>query len=1099
MTAQEVLAHELYHAITGFALETDTKVRAELRKIYEYAKDRLTWEDFMPPADEIAGDLSAVEAAAQERYDYVFGRVPFDKDGNPEVDQLQEFAALGMSNKPFALALSRIDAPSAAEPIWDGNILSSLVNLINKGLEMLRSYTLGTRKAQSSAEALHRLSQKVVTINKNAKIRGKQLKGHDAMWRNKVDNRAGEWISNKLEAAQRRLRLSEEEKKTNGSVAKWIRMGTHAALASRTEAQQKANREFMRHLGVNKQSALSEIISEVMPYNKDDRGGADGKMGFLDLLRHSKVLIDMARQRAIEHTSSVLMSAFDPKRRLNRAQRLAMTNVLLRTDLHALTQHNDARKLSEIQEMIRNDQLIDAELARLYRALVQELEAQGASDVLTMYERQMASLANYMTKGIMLEDNGMKNVHNIVRQYNLTNYKDRVYIADPKKLDPILDQMVTLQALKRTEVRDRELALQVIDHEMQRTDDNGFLYTMGMAGNFKYAALTDLFQNNPVLVRKGYVYDITDGDRNIEVIFDTPAERERMRDLGMVRIGRVQEDRHDRSAPYPRAMYKGFRGASTWQKATVSLTSTQRQGTSLFEVSGFDPKRTGWNLGRMIAYKDVEAKKQFKPGQLKTDAPIAIPVLDEAGRIVDYTYEMSLKDRAHHLKNTRNNDYFDLVLPRQFGSIPDRIHTKKINSQAADLIFKEYMAFKDSPEHKFAKIGKYSNKRGKDMWNVIPDDMKRELAEKFKGTQFVDKKGRLIALPLRDEAVNLVMGFRKLSILDLPGPKGKKLIRGQKATFAAKTAEKVWQEIMQLVRIKMAIINPEVVIGNLSSNYGILLAKGIPERYIRDKTSEAIRGMRQYQRDVRKVDELQRLIGIRLNTIPSTAVTTDRKLQNMVNERERLKAELRVNPVGKLVNAGLFTSIVEEVSSDEDTYREWIIGSALDKFTSTLPSKGVQLAKEAYMVPGSNAFNMAIAATQYGDFIGRYIQFRYETEHKGVEERDAINNALATFIYYDMPQNRWLQYMNDNGFMMFTKFFLRIQPVIAQLFQENPVKATGVFAVQQALMNPFDENIGKYALFNGLDNRYEPFPLAHMDKLDPFNPSLFQWLNPLGL
>ena len=1100
MSAQEVLAHELYHAITGFALESDTKVRAELRKIYEYAKERLTWEDFMPPVDEIAGDLSAVEAAAQERYDYVFGRVPFDKDGNPLVDQLQEFAALGMSNKPFALALSRIDAPSAAEPIWDGNILSSIINVIQRGLEILRGYTLGTRRAQTSAEALYRLSQQVVTINKNAKVRGAQKKGHNALWRNQVDNRAGEWITNKLDAAQRRLRLSEEEKKSNGSVKKWIRMGTHAALANRTEAQQKANREFMRHLGVNKQSALSEIISEVMPYNRDDRGGADGKMGFLDLLRHSKVLVDMARQRAIEHTSSVLKSAFDPKRRQSRAQRLAMTNVLLRTDLHALMQHNDARTLSEIQEMIRNDQLVDVELSRLHSQMVRELEAQGATDVLNMYERQMDSLANYMIKGTMLEDNGMKNVHNIVRQYNLTNFKDRVKIADPKKLDPILDQIVSLKALQLTEARDRALALEIIDHEMGRTDDNGFLYLMGMAGNFKYAALTDLFKNNPVQVRKGYVYDITDGDRNIEVIFDTPSEQQRMKDLGMVRIGRVQEDRHDRSAPYPRAMYKGFRGANTWQKSVVSLTSTQRQGTSLFEVSGFDPKRTGWNLGRMIAYKDVEAKKQFKPGKLKTDSPIAIPVLDEAGRIVDYTYEMSLKDRAHHLKNTRNNDYYDLVIPRQFGSIPDRTNTKKINSETADLIFREYMAFKDSPEHRFAKIGKYSNKRGKDMWNVIPDDMKRELAEKFKGTEFVDKKGRLIALPLRDEAVNLVMGFRKLSILDLPGPKGKKLIRGQKATFAAKTAEKVWQEIMQLVRIKMAIINPEVVIGNLSSNFGILAAKGIPAEYIQRKTTEAIRGMRQYQRDVRRVDELQREIGVRINTLrgPGSALN-DRKLQRMVNERESLKAELRVNPVGKLVNAGLFTSIVEEVSSDEDTYREWIVGSALDKFTSTLPAKGVQLAKEAYMLPGSNAFNMAIAATQYGDFIGRYVQFRYETEQKGVPEHDAINNALATFIYYDMPQNRWLQYMNDNGFMMFTKFFLRIQPVIAQLFQENPVKATGVFAVQQALMNPFDENIGKYALFNGLDNRYEPFPLAHVDKLDPFNPSLFQWFNPLGL
>jgi hypothetical protein len=1117
MTNQEVFAHELFHAVAGFAIEADTKVRAELRKIYEHARENLTWKHFMPPESDIAGDRAAVEAAAKERYDYIFGRVEFevttDRHGNkvyePKWDQLQEFASIGMSNKPMALALSRIDAPSAAEPLWDGNILSFLVNLVSRGLELIRSASLGTRRAQTSAQALFRLSQKIVTINKQAQARSYDKRGHEGMWRNSIDAKVAKRLIKKLDDIQRRLRLTEEEKKTAGSIRKYLRMGTHGAIAMRTEAQQKANREFMRHLGVNKSSALSEIISEILPYNKDDRG-VEEKMGFLDLLRHSKVKIDIARQRAIDHSRSYLLSTFDKKDQRTRAERLALTNVVIRTDLYALMRYSETRTHRDIHQMLNNKALIDAEIVRLERELNQNLNqvlsSNDARKLETMYKRQIDSLANYQTRGVMTEDQGMKNAHNIVRQYNLIEDVDRVKLtkAQAEALDPIVDQLATLRAIQLTSPADIDKALRVINHEMGREDDNGFFVLLGMAENHRKTSLQDLFGNNPVQQRKGYVYDNTDGDLNIEVVFDTPAERARMEDLGMVEIGPVPEDRHDRSAPYHRVMYKGFRGANTWQKSVVSLTSQQRMGTSLFEVSGFNPIRTGWNLGRMKAAKHEEAKKQFgSKGKPASSATIAIPVLDEQGRTVDYTYEMSLAAKQQHLKNARHNDYFDTVLPRMFGAIPDRVNTKKLNGQSAQLIRDEYEAFKDSPDHNFVKISKFGNARNKDMFNVIPDDMKRELAYLFRGTEFVDRKGRLVAIPLRDEAVNLVMGFRKLSILDIPGPKGKKLIRGKNATFAARTAEKVWQEIMQLVRIKLAITNPKVVVGNISSNIGILLAEGIPEKYIQAKTSEAIRSMRQYQRDVRVMDKLRAEIGVRR--------ANRQNVQPLVNERERLRAELRHNPVGHLVQEGLFTSIIEEVSSDEDTYREWAIGSALDKLKGPFPSKAVQLTKELYMLPGSNAFNMAIAATQYGDFIGRYVKFKYETEvkkipekdainnAKKIPEKDAINNALASFIYYDMPQNRWLQAMNDNGFIMFTKFFLRIQPVIARLFQDNPVKATGVLAAQQALMSPFDENIGTFALFNGLDNRYHPFPLAHVDKLEPTNPSLFQWFGFLGL
>ena len=1082
MSNQEVFAHELTHAVTGYALARDTKVRAEMRKIFDSVKDRITWEDFMPPANEIAGSQAAVEAAAKARYNYIFG-IGQDKSH----DALQEFATIGLTNEAFALALTKLDAPSATTPIWDGNILSSILNLINRGLELLRSETLGTRKALNAHDAIFKLAQRIVTINQQGQARKYDKDGHKALWRNASDTKTGELVTKALDVLQEKLRATDDATRQKGGFTGLIRAGTHAALASRTEGQQQVWNKFQRHLGVNKSGDLAQAISEVLPYNKDDRGGADGKMGFIDLLRHSKVNIDIARQRAIEHSRRVLLEAFDPKRRMQRAERIAMTNVLLKTDLVSLMEHNENRTLHDLQQMLGNEQLVDAEINRLMRELNSEMAQQKLPPALmTMYERQMNSLANYMIHSQMTEVNGMKNTHNIVNQFNLLDAADRIQVRDAEKLTALVDQLISLKALKLVERRDVDNALKVINHEMEREEDNGFLYTMGMYSNFKKSSAKDLFNNNPTQMRKGYVYEITNGDVNVEVIIDSAEERQRMHDLGMSEIGIVERDPRDKSTGSRRVLYKGYRGANTWQKSTVSLTDIHRQGQNLFAVSGYDPKATAFALGRMKVTANQEALKQFKQGAIDPRDTIAIPIVDDHGVIVDYTYEMSTANKQQHLKNTQHNDYFDQVLPRMFGSITDRVESSKTNDQVAGLLRKEYEAFKDSDEHNFVFVGKSAtNPRAKEMWALLPDGMKRELNRQFRGTEFKD------GFPIRDEAVNLVLGFRKLSILDIPGGNGKKLIRGKNATFAARTAERIWQELMQLVRIKMAIINPQVVAGNLSSNFGILLAEGIPVKYITSKTSEAIRSMRQYQRDIRRIDELQRHIGV--------FEASRRPTEKLVAERERLKAEIRKNPVGNLVQEGLFTSIVEDMSSDEDTYREWLVGSLLDKLKGPLPAKAVSLAKEAYMVPGSTAFNMAIAATQYGDFIGRYIKYKYDTEVKKIDKHDAIHRALASFIYYDMPQNRWLQLMNDNGFMMFSKFFLRIQPVVARLFQENPLKATGVLAAQAALMSPLDENIGTFALFQGAGNRFEPLPFRHLAKLDPTDPSLFQWFWPLGL
>ena len=74
--------------------------------------------------------------------------------------------------------------------------------------------------------------------------------------------------------------------------------------------------------------------------------------------------------------------------------------------------------------------------------------------------------------------------------------------------------------------------------------------------------------------------------------------------------------------------------------------------------------------------------------------------------------------------------------------------------------------------------------------------MKRYAREVFDGQE----------IWIRDNAVNLVLGYRKLTI---GGSKTAGKVLG-KHSFLLRTSERVWLEAMQFMRIKVALLTPEV-------------------------------------------------------------------------------------------------------------------------------------------------------------------------------------------------------------------------------------------------------------------------------------------------
>jgi hypothetical protein len=87
---------------------------------------------------------------------------------------------------------------------------------------------------------------------------------------------------------------------------------------------------------------------------------------------------------------------------------------------------------------------------------------------------------------------------------------------------------------------------------------------------------------------------------------------------------------------------------------------------------------------------------------------------------------------------------------------------------------------------------------------------------------------------------------------------------------------------------------------------------------------------------------------------------------------------------------------------------------------------------------------------QFSDFAARYSNHKYNMG-KGMSFEDSINDIMTTFINYDIPQTKAMQYLNDMGVLSFTKYMMRVQQVILKTFAERPATFLGTALLSDML------------------------------------------------
>jgi hypothetical protein len=694
---------------------------------------QLTWRDLLPEgsvADDGSVDVE-LEAATRARWDQIF-KYRVDPTNENQVRAYAELVSYGLTNPAFVQALQNVTETKRDEPIWKGDLFSTVVSI----LEDIVSWIRGVRYKEGGDvhKALQQLAKDILKVNRrNQKIQNVDAQGNAAgRWINAFDRKLidlasrfnseklAEWaIKNQIPFDQ----IQAELYKDNSPLKRLVRTARFAATkAADPNVTAKGFREALEtaQLKYKKDHWAYQLIQEILPY-------ADRNNRYIDLLRKSNFIIDSTRNKIVETMRMTMRETFDPDSPLTTVESEAFTKLLGRTDMHALIA---TMSPAEIFAMLSNPANIDTEIADRLQRLSTIL--QQHPDLMKRFDIQSKGLAHLMMTGVPPKGAGHQqyNVYNIVVTQEYLGGELKVDLGnDTNDVLQLMEELTTLRAIQWLAVNDPATmshAMKVAEREMARGARNGFSDTLGYFGEFKQQSFEQNFDSNPIMVWKGYVLESYDGDIDAKWVRDTPEMEEMLTAQGYVKRTTYKQH-YVKGEPIALYTHKS-RGVNTYSASIMSLAGQQKHGFGLYDMSfaleTWDHKKPGRSASRvrnMVNFINTQERISLDravKGKPPSKEFSQIPVYNAKGEVVDWRFTMTHANKAEYLGMQQR---IEDVLPRMFGAIEEKVASQEVNTDTLGLLFREHQKYGNDPDHRFVYIGH----RGK--WAKHSTEMMRKM------------------------------------------------------------------------------------------------------------------------------------------------------------------------------------------------------------------------------------------------------------------------------------------------------------------------------------------------------------------------------------
>lgn len=1037
MSSQEVMAHELIHAITRTGLDKNIAARREIKRIYEIARKTIT------PAM-LAQSANPEEVmAAEELWDYLF---------NPRLTQgrsnyLHEFVAFSMTNEPVRELLSNIQTKPIKSDWFSGaNLLEKIASFFSTLLDWLNGkFFTGTYNLNADKQ-MDILVRHIVGIQANN--RGLLVNAIDkgiaplSMAGNRV-NQFGRTAISKLVQSSLIAKNKSAIVRVGGQLGKMFVDAGYADLIKNTLDRRSL-------VTINSENAY---LNELRAIVTEAKGRTTKNATLHDVKRIGNSAIDRTRQRLRNVVAKHLLEEFDPSTNLGKEEKTALSYAIIKTDMHVLV---DTFGFADAMQLLKNPTLLDNEINRYRQGL----------DNFTLVQAE--NLGYVMSTGSSRIENGLLNAYNISRRAGT----GEAIPSNAKAIEAQVDVLASLYALKYLDNKHKTLANSVIDNEISKGSSNGItamLYTLKM---IREDSANKIFNKNPELMIKGYMADHV--DPNVSIKVGLASDETWLSKQGYVKGPKLAKDLSDPMQKERFIYVNRYGGLQAYLAGAVYLQSDKARGTSLtsLELSLQDvPMNLNSDsmIGSVKKAKALKAKSQYAKGVLpKYIGPKMIPIVNGKGEIIDYRYVMTdnIKDKL-----LNRDTSFEVVMGIMAATPNVKPEITKQNKKVVQALKEQYDAdYRNNPKDYVAITQFGTHERYAEIWNMLPYDMKEDIKEIWGGNKMM----------VRREHVNLLFGYRKYSLtnrwskdpdmrnwIDLAVINTAEFFFGSKAVPVIRGSEDFIQELVRLGKDVIVIRSFVVTLANTISNLFLLSVKGInPVTAMKDYTI-AYKAAQDYKRKSNKIEDYK----LKLKN-PNITLAEVNLYQS---EIAKLAEDIAASPVRDLISQGVLQNIIEDIDVGVDTFtfKKGLVDKAVDKFGLDKVSKGVpswmkSVASNALVLQGSELYNTLRDMAQLSDFGARYALYNH-VRKQGMSKEDAVGLAMDTFIDYDLPTGVGMQYANDMGLVMFSKYLIRVQKIIFQTFRENPAAVLSIIALQ----NYFNFGSNIHESFVGATNPFD--------------------------
>ncbi len=1068
-----------------------TEVFRELSKLYNETQKRLKPSDFLGGAF----NTNTIEEA-QALYDFAF---KIERSNGKRSDYLSRFVALGLAHQGFNTLLKTPTEITTKPEIT--SFADRLQNILERVLEFLQNKITKTYAGQPADEKLTILLEQLVSIEGKRRHTLKRKIAGDKSFLDPIEKETKKAVDKGLRNILKTLKSPRIRKSSNtfvraaGGVARTV-----AGKQFDTFAQSMLefrDSQFEGQLGI-----VAGLINNI-------KGPIEA---FNVLLRARK---QSERQQVAESTrkAKLILQAFSNEGQdLNQETKEAITKVFLRTGAHSLTNHFT---LSEIENLLNNPKALDTEIKKFSDKLDEFGKLKNT------FIADANALGYVKATGINRVLELKQNAHQIARQFGEVKSRG-LNATQTKRAEESITPLITLYALKYTGGDKLALAKTVMKQENSRPkqEGNGFEFLFELGKFLEAESQAKLFKSNPALMVHGFTPEIY----NPRTLLVTANEQEGqdLLDLGYTKGAAVPIDPADPNQEIKHIYRLGDGGLAPHLTGVIGYGSKKAKGSKF--TSGFASVNNlhGINNSRSVAQVNTHrinraariAKLDPNRDLSKENGNFMAPVFNESGKTVSWRYLMSEKAKDSLLE--RNNS-FEKVLGSLAGSIQGKSATIEDNKIAV-------AAMRDQFETEFATRGKSYIEVGpksddpelRGIWAKLPDETKQDVRDIW---------GRE-AIMVRKDSVDIIFGFRKLSAADpfkrsveerkrlkaagLPAALSdlesvnafQKVLIGiveglltqtarargmtpeESERFAKRAAilvargENIWQGVVTEIKDIIVVKSGIVLAGNIFANFTLLHLQGVPINEMITQTLVAFKGATAHRADSVELDKLR--------TELATGYTQGQEEQ--IKRRILiLEDALARNPVHTLIaEAGLMPTIVEDIDMSEDIYSfKSALARKVDKVAERVPSPVVNVARTLYMTRDGKMYQGLAHLTQMSDFVARYALYQHQTTRKDnpLSHEEAVQRASDAFVNYDIPLHRGLQYSDDMGFTLFTKYFVYIQRELVRVSREQPAR---VFLM--VLLNQFI-NLGPIVLDSSVvdrigNNPLRPGALAFPEVLD---------------